>query len=548
MSAELTRKELLTTALCATVLAALPARSSGQTANTPDLTVADLRAFQKVAGLSFTDEELTAALPEVKSNLSALLSLHRPFDNRLEPPTIFTPIRAASKPSKPKLKLDRVSLKRPANDEDLAFLSVHELGHLLRTRQVTSVELTKIYLARIAKYNPKLMCVVTVLDQYGLEQAAKADRELALGKVRGPLHGIPFGVKDLLSKKGFPTTWGAEPFVTQSLDYDATVVRRLESAGAVLIAKLTTGSLAYNDQWFGGQTKNPWNLSRGSSGSSAGPGSATAAALVAFAIGTETLGSIVSPSNECRVTGLRPSYGRVSRYGAMDLSYTMDKLGPMCRSTQDCALVFSAIYGKDPFDRSSVDGGFIFEPNLDLSKLRVGVVSEGAVPGDDPVLGILAKAGAQLKKAKLPGDPEKLLPILDCEGACAFEELTRNGGINELKAKFWQNTFRGARFVSAVDYLLAQRARAELMADVDHFFKDFDLLFDVGIGNNSILHTNLTGHPQILIPLGPTKSNTSQSRSLVGQMDAEGLLLSVSWAIQRQLPYWRLRPDMSKVA
>jgi len=545
----LTRKELLVSALSATILGALPATAKSQAApKAPDLTVDDLKAFQKLAGLNFTDEELKAALGDVKSNLAGAMAQHRAFDNRVEPPTIFSPLRSPAKASKPKLKLGKVDVKRPASDEDLAFMSVRELGHLLKTRQVTSLTLTQVYLNRIKKYNPTLKCVVTSLDVYALKQAAIADFEIESGKYRGPLHGIPFGVKDLLSKIGFPTTWGAEPFEKQSLDYDATVVRKLEEAGAVLIAKLSTGSLAYNDQWFGGQTKNPWNLARGSSGSSAGPGSATASALVAFSIGTETLGSIMSPSSECRVTGLRPSYGRVSRYGAMDLSYTMDKLGPMCRNAEDCALVFAAIYGKDPLDRSSVDGGFDYNPEIDLSKLRIGVLTDGAIPGNDPVLDILSKAGAKLSKAKLPLDAEKLLYILDCEGASAFEEITRNGVINELKAKFWQNTFRGARFVTAVDYLLAQRARAEIMEAVDKFFADYDLLFDTGIGNNSILHTNLTGHPQVLLPLGATPTNTSQSRSLVGRLDDEGRLLSVAWAIQRQLPYYKLRPDMSKVA
>lgn len=542
------RKDFLIGSLSAAVAAAIPTSSGAQQTPTAGaLSVEDLKAFQKVVGLSFTDDELKAALPEVRAALAQMNQARKTADPdyRVESPATFHVDGLPSVARKTRASTDVRGVKRPAKAEDLAFLTLAELSALLRERKVTSLELTEIYLERLKRIGPKLECVVTLLEDSARDTARRRDRELRDGAYRGPLHGIPYGVKDLLSKAGFPTTWGAAPYRSQVFDHDAAVIERLEAAGAVLLAKTSVGALAYNNIWFGGKTKNPWNLERGSSGSSAGSGAGMAAGLFAFAIGTETLGSIMSPSLECRVTGLRPTYGRVSRYGCMSLSYTMDKIGPMCRTAQDAALVFAAMHGLDPRDAATKERPFEFRPRRDLKGITIGVLS--AKPedwGKDPVLTACVKLGAELKEAKVPAAPPEGLLILDAEGASNFDELTRSGRVNEIQESIWPNGFRAARFVPAVEYLRAMRRRAEHMAEWQSAMAPYDFLFDVGIGNGSIVQTNLTGNPQVLIPLLPNERNLSQGRSFIGKLWDEATILSAAWAVQRELGHFRLRPDV----
>ena len=335
-----------------------------------------LQNAEKIAGLEFTDEERDLMLDGLDNLLESYEKLREiPLDNSVAPAIQFNPVPVGFECSRKVKPFNAGKVKTPevpSNLEKLAFLPVTHLSKLIEERKVSSVDLTKMYIGRLKKYDPKLKCVITLTEDLALRQAKKADEEIASGKYRGRLHGIPWGAKDLLAVRGYKTTWGAMPYKDQVIDMDATVVQRLEEAGAVLVAKLTLGALAMGDWWYGGQTKNPWNTEQGSSGSSAGPGSATAAGLVGFGIGTETWGSIVSPSTRNGVTGLRPTFGRVSRYGAMALSWTMDKIGPMCRSVEDCALVFNAIYGPDGRDQTVLDYPFNWDADLDIKKLRIG--------------------------------------------------------------------------------------------------------------------------------------------------------------------------------
>src|SRR5689334_9093968 len=345
--------------------------------NSSRVTKEMLRSAAAVAGQSFTDQQLDQLMNGANQHLAEYEALHKiALDNSVAPPIYFNPMVPGMTPE---MKIDRTKrpfqmsaperITRPQNLEDVAFWPVTKLAELVRSKQVRSVELTEMYIARIKRHNPKLLCVVTLTEDLGMRQAREADKEIAAGHYRGPLHGIPWGIKDLAAVKGYPTTWGAAPFKDRIIDTDATVVSRLNSAGAVLVAKLATGELALDDVWFGGQTKNPWDLSMGSQGSSAGPASATAAGLVGFSIGTETGGSIVEPSGICGVTGLRPTFGRVSRHGFMTLSWSLDKIGPMCRSVEDCALVLHAIQGTDDLDLSVVDVPFNWDAKLDIRRL-----------------------------------------------------------------------------------------------------------------------------------------------------------------------------------
>ncbi len=549
MHDSISRKTFLASSVAAAIGAILPSTSAAQAATPAEkLTVEDVKAFLKVAGLEFTDEEIKAALPEIQSNLAGYRAMRKlPEPSYLiEPPTTFRVDSAPSGKRSSRVRLEGSKVVRPRKDDDLAFLTVAELAALIRSRELTCTEITNIYLSRLEKYGPRLECVVTLLAERARGQAKVLDEELARGKYRGPLHGIPFGVKDILSIAGIRTTWGAEPYKDQVFEHTAEVVERLERAGAIPVAKTSVGALAYNNIWFGGATKNPWNFARGSSGSSAGSASGMAAGLFAFAIGTETLGSIMSPSNECRVTGLRPTYGRVSRYGCMGLSYTMDKIGPIARTAQDAALVFSIIHGRDDRDNASTERPFAFSPRKYLKGVKIGVL--GVKPADwekDLVLAVAKGLGAELIEAKVPEAPAGALTILDAEGAAAFDELTRSGRVNLIKDSIWPNGFRAARMVPAVEYLAAQRHRVVLMQQFQKALEPFDLLFDRGIGEQSIVQTNLTGNPQVLIPLLPTDRNLSASRSLIGKLFDEQTILEVAWIIQKDLDFYRLQPNFT---
>src|SRR5712671_324586 len=399
----------------------------------------------------------------------------------------------------------------PARDEDIAFASLSQLSRWIEQRKVTSDRLTRIYLKRLEQFDPRLHCVITLTRDLALAQAKKADEEIAAGHYRGPLHGIAWGAKDLLDTAGIPTTYGAEPFRNRVPTEDAVVVKRLHEAGAVLVAKLSLGALALNDIWFGGQTMNPWLLEEASSGSSAGPGAATAAGLVAFAIGSETGGSIVSPAMRCGITGLRPTYGRVARTGAMTLCWSLDKLGPMTRNVEDAMLILHAISGPDAGDLASVPSNLDYDASTTVKGLRVGYFprwmnENPATAVDRAALETVKKVGMVPVEVSIPDWPYNSLNlILFAEGAAAFEELTLSGGINQLKVQTpdaWPNLFRQARFLSAVDFVQADRFRRKVAEEMARVFSDVDLLLVPSLRDEMLTATNFTGHPSLTLRAG----------------------------------------------
>jgi len=519
-----------------------------------------LEAAAKISGLEFKDTEEEMMLRGVNRNLDsydALRKLEIPLDT--EPAITFRPYLPGKRPPAggPRAKLLRVAAPAvhvTSNLEELCFQPVTALAPLVRDRKVSSTDLTKMYLARLKAHGETLKCVVTLTEDLALAQAAQADKELAGGRYRGQLHGIPWGAKDLLATKGIRTTWGAKPYENQVIDLDATVVERLRAAGAVLVAKLSMGALAQGGVWFGGSTHNPWNVERSSSGSSAGPAAATAAGLVAFGIGTETLGSIMSPSSTCGVTGLRPTYGRVSRYGAMALSWTMDKIGPICRRVEDCALVLNAIYGADGRDDTVVDAPFAWNPDLPLGSLKIGYIKadfDAATPpanmNEDAktrwaermaimkaALDVYRKAGATLVPVELPDFPTQAIRfILSVEAAAAFDDLTRSHGTDQLTAQAqgdWPNQFRTHRFVPAVEFIRAQRARTLLMRKYDEFMSTVDVFLS-STGSASLTATNLTGHPAMCLKCG-FSDKMPVALMLTGRLYQEATLLRVALAYE----------------
>jgi len=475
-----------------------------------------LHAAEQIIGIELTQPQEAMALNSVRRSLGSYTTL-RKVDIPLDTETAFSfhPALPGKKlnPGPGSLKLRKSQAPSRKAPEEIAFAPVTELAALIRSRQISSVELTRLYLDRLKRYGPKLFCTVTVTEDLAMSQAEKADSEIKSGQYLGPLHGIPWGAKDLFATRGIKTTWGAEPYKDQVIDYDATVVERLLAAGAVLIAKLSLGALAQGSRWFGGNTRNPWNIDQSSSGSSAGPAAATAAGLVGFSIGTETLGSIVSPSSTCGVTGLRPTFGRVSRYGAMALCWTMDKIGPICRGVEDCAAVLYAIYGPDGRDLTVADAAFNWPPATKVDKMRIGLVKGDfdAIEGEakdsyQRALDALRSAGANLQTVELPKFPaDSLLVILNSEAAAAFDDLTRNGGINQLSGQTpgdWPNQFRTARFIPAVEYIRAQRARLLLMQEMDKLMSGLDVLVTPAPRSRSLIITNFTGHPAVVTPCG----------------------------------------------
>ena len=520
-----------------------------------------LRGAEQLFGIELTDAQKQMALQNANSNLERYETLRQtsvPLDT--EPATLFHPAlpgkRFNVKPTTFKFgKLDRLNFSKI---EDLAFATVPQLAGLIRSRRISSTDLTRMYLARLKRYGPKLNCTVTLTEELALAQAAEADREIKQGKYRGPLHGIPWGAKDLFATRGIRTTWGAEPFRDQVIDYDATLITRLHDAGAVLIAKLSMGALAQGGRWFQGMTRNPWQGGEdrvGSSGSSAGPASATAAGLVGFSIGTETLGSIVSPSSRCGVVGLRPTYGRVSRFGAMGLSWTMDKIGPICRGVEDCAAALHATYGPDEKDLTVGDVPFNWSPETPLSRLRIGYLKQEFEQQQDAerkaiyqaALDDLRNAGAKLEPIELPKfSTAALRIILVAEAAAAFDDLTRSGGINQLSGQEpgdWPNTFRSSRFIPAVEYIRAQRARTLLMREMDTLMSKWDVFVSPAPGSASLLITNLTGHPAVCVPCGFPKG-LPQSIMFTGGLYDEGAPLRVALAFERATNWHTMHPKM----
>jgi Asp-tRNA(Asn)/Glu-tRNA(Gln) amidotransferase A subunit family amidase len=567
-----------------------------------------------VADVHIADEYKDTMLEGLNSyteGFEAIYALH--IKNDVAPAVIFDPVLPGMKfeTERRPMKISAApsaAASAPKNIEDVAFYSVRQLAELVRTKKVSSVALTEMYIARLKRYDPLLHFVITLTEERAIAQAKEADREIAAGKYRGPLHGLPWGAKDLLAVKGYRTTWGAGGFEDQKFDEDATVVKRLDAAGAVLVAKLTLGALAQGDKWFGGMTRNPWNTGQGSSGSSAGSASATAAGCVAFAIGSETLGSISSPSTRCGTTGLRPTFGFVPRTGAMALSWTMDKLGPLCRAVEDTAIVLSAIHGPDGHDRTVHNAAFNWDANLDWRKLRVGYLKDdfelsppppsAEAPKDEKELtaeekkkrdedaanramglarreydhkfdvAALAKLramGVNLVPVEFPKYPyQAMRSILLAEAAAAFDDLTRSGRdklLTQQTQDDWPNTFRSARFIPAVEYIQANRARTTAMELAAKVFAQVDVIVAPTF-STQLLITNLTGHPALILPNGLRGNDAPKPRvrengevdgggpgtplslTFLGQLYGEAKMLSLAKAYQDATDFHHKHPPL----
>lgn len=505
------------------------------------------REIEPYYDLNFTNSERDSLFKNLQDFQKMYEALHKvQLNNAVPMSMVFDPTPAGFTIDTKQLPIDwglPKAVRLPDNPTDLAFYPVYKLAVLLKARKVTSTQLTLLYLSRLKKYADTLQCAILLMEETALKKARQVDEEIAKGKYRGPLHGIPFGIKDLLSVEGTKTTWGAEPYRDQEIHETATVVRRLEDAGAVLIVKLTMGALAMGDIWYGGVTKNPWDLKQGSSGSSAGSASSTAAGLVGFAIGTETLGSIVSPATRCGATGLRPSYGRVSRQGAMALSWSMDKIGPICRSALDCAIVLNIIRGSDGLDQHIRNASFNYSAKTDVRKLRVGYLknhfdeSYPTKENDLRSLEILRELGVVLQ----PVDLTTSLPLasvrlmLFAEAAAAFDELTRSNRDSLLvnqKKNAWPNSFRSARFVPAVEYINASRIRTLLINEFYQKTKDFDVIVAPSFGGSQLLLTNLTGTPCVVLPNGFNTMGSPTSISFLGSLYGEAAVVSLARAYQ----------------
>ncbi len=521
----------------------------------------NIKSAEKIIGIDFTESERDSLIDELvfaKEGLNAIRETE--VSNSISPKLIFDPrpINFEMNTVQEDINWEiPVNVILPENKEELAFYSISELASLIKNKKISSIELTNLYINRLKKFGDTLDCVITITEELALKQAQQADVEIAKGIYKGPLHGIPYGVKDLLSVEGYKTTWGAAPYKDQNIEHTARIVRKLEDAGAVLIAKLTLGALAMGDVWYGGVTKNPWDLTQGSSGSSAGSSSATSAGLVAFAIGTETWGSIVSPATRCGVTGLRPTFGRVSRDGVMALSWTMDKIGPICRNAFDCAMVFDVIRGKDKNDQSTVEYPFNYKKELDLSMLKVAYLKdlfEEDYPGnenDKKALELLSDMGVNFTEVKLPDNlPIMALSIiLEAEAGAAFDELTRSNKDDELVQQHkyaWPNTFRKSRFIPAVEYIQASRIRTLLIEEFHKLIKDYDVIVCPSFGGDQLLMTNLTGHPCVVIPNGFDQENHPTSISFIGNLYDEATILSIAKAYQDNSEFDDVHPEFFK--
>ena len=518
----------------------------------------DAIGMENLAGLQFTQSErdtMLQTLAVLRGKYDTLRTVELP--NSIPVPLYFDPrIPGQDIPKgRESYLFQEFPTRRPENIEDCAFYTIGQLAHLLRTQQVTSLELTEMYLERLKRYGPELECVVTLTEELALKQASRADEEIRRGRYLGPLHGIPYGAKDLLAVSGYKTTWGAMTHKDQVINETATIIKKLEDAGAVLVAKLTLGALAWGDVWFGGKTRNPWNTEQGSSGSSAGPGSATAAGLVGFSIGSETWGSIVSPSTRNGVTGLRPTFGTVSKAGAMALSWSMDKLGPMCRSVDDCALVYSAIKGSDGLDLSVVDVPFQVPTKKELRSLRIGYIESAfndtnTTERDRGVLTRLRELGFTLIPIELPEFPTSSLSfLLNVEAAAAFDEMTRKNLDDELVRQVkwaWPNVFRTARHVPAVEYVQANRARVVLNQKMSELFKNIDVYVVPSFWGDNLLRTNLTGHPCVVLPNGFNEKGSPTSISFIGDLYQDGEVVAVAHAYQRGTSWHKNYPPKFK--
>jgi Asp-tRNA(Asn)/Glu-tRNA(Gln) amidotransferase A subunit family amidase len=551
-------------AATAVVPANLRAIDTQAPSTAPDIITADdMAAAQHLAGIDLPVAERESSRPIVVRNRDHYELLRRvTVPSETEPAFSFRPPRprrsaTSSTPRRVSI-LPTARLRKIASLEELAFEPVRTLAPLVASRQVTSTDLTKMYLERLKRHDPTLMCVVTLTEELALEQAAQADKEIRAGKYRGPLHGIPYGIKDLFAANGVLTTWGAQPYAQQVFDYDATAVVRLREAGAVLVAKLSTGELAVGDLWFRGRTRNPWNPERGSSGSSAGPASATAAGLVGFAIGTETGGSIISPASTCGVVGLRPTYGRISRHGCMTLRWTLDKVGPITRAVRDAALVLEALHGPDGHDDTVPDMPFRWNGSRDVRNMRIGYVERefsGADSDDlraqarrpllDAALDVYRKAGATLVPITLPDLPAAAIyAVLNAEAGAMFDDLTRSGDINQLTDKgpnSRANQLRASRFIPAVEYIRAQRVRTLLLQQMNALFEDVDV-FLAPSNSDSVTMTNLTGHPAVVLPAGFV-DQMPVGLMLTGKLWGEATLLRAAAAFEAATAHHAAHPS-----
>ncbi len=530
-----------------------------------------IKQAEWISGLEITDVKRKMMVNSLNNTLEAYARARAVAVDNSVPPALYfyaqPAARGGEKIVRTPLRVRVAGAKKPAAEEDLAFSSVAQLAALLKSRQISSVELTRFYLERLKKYDPVLRAVITFTDELAMKQAEQADKEIFSRKYRGPLHGIPYGAKDLFAVPGYKTTWGSVPFKEQVRAEKAAVVERLEQAGAVLVAKTTLGELAQGDVWFDATTKNPWNVKQGSSGSSAGSASTTAAGLVGFAIGTETLGSIVSPCTRCGVTGLRPTFGRISRYGAMALSWSMDKVGPIARSAEDCALIFHSIHGADPRDPCSVDRPFAW-PARDIKSLRIGYAAslfdedrsknierpeqkalmQELQEFDRRAVEALKGLGIKLIPISLPDKypVDALRTILNAEAGAAFDELPRTGKDDTLVRQTpnaWPNSFREAQFIPAVEYIRANRIRTLLMQEMEKVTAELDVYVAPSFGGSNLLLTNLTGHPQVVVPHGFRKGDgTPTSIVFTGKLFGEAEALAVAHAYQQATDFHKKRP------
>lgn len=517
-----------------------------------------LKDYLRFADLNLNDNEVDSMFDDVKRNNRLYANMHKlPIPNSQPYPLAFS-IEKAKDKTKTKNKWDiPKGINIPVNKNDLAFYSITELASLIKYKKISSVELTGFFITRLKKWGDTLQCVISLTEDIAMQEARQADEEIKKGNYRGPLHGIPYGLKDLFMVRGTKTTWGAEPYLDQQSTEDAFVYTQLKNAGAVLCAKLTLGALAMGDVWHGGKTKTPWDLTKGSSGSSAGSASATVAGLLPFAIGTETLGSIISPSNACGATGLRPTFGSVSRSGGMVLSWSLDKIGPICRSAKDAAIVFDAVVGTDGKDYGNEPRNFVYnEKQIDIKKLKVAYVSnyfrnisKDASPWK--VIEQLRAMGVTVDSVEFPEKdiyPANFItPIINSECAAAFDELTRSNQDDLLKRQdksAWPNSFRTARTVPAVEYINANRHRYSVMTKMNEFMKQFDVLIVPTFAGSQLAITNLSGHPALIFPCGYSKNGMPETITFLSNLYDEVKQLSLAEAYQKTTDHHKKHPAL----
>ena len=525
------------------------------------ITPALVSSAETLFDLSMSITERDSMLSLLESQLTDYKRIHsQTIDNGVPPAMWFNPVPAGVTYNNTQNAIEwklPANVEMPADISKLAWYSVADLSVLIRTRKISSLALTRFFLARLKKYSDTLHCVITFTENRALEQAAQADKEISAGKYRGPLHGIPYGIKDLFAVEGYKTTWGAAPYKDQVRNETATVVKKLDEAGAILLAKFSLGSLAMDDVWFSGQTRNPWDLRQGSSGSSAGSAAATSAGLVPFSIGTETWGSIVSPSDRCGVTGLRPTFGRVSRTGGMALSWSMDKVGPICRSAFDCALVFNSIRGSDGYDQSATDYPFNYTSAVDVKKMKIGYLKSqfdqkyDNHKNDSISLSLFRKMGITLVPVELPDSAmmpiNSLAIILSAEAAAAFDDLTRSNRddlLNLQDRNAWPNIFRTAQFIPAVEYIQANRLRYKLVQEMYKVMKDYDVVIAPSLFDEQMLITNLTGNPCVIVPNGFNGTGHPTSISFLGNLYDEANVLRFAKMYQDATEFDELHPPL----